>query len=201
MPCPSYNHSLRRGPGGHGVRARWRLTGPHTARLLGDGLGAGHLLEGDVWIVGALEPVKAPVAAGFEVVGEAVAIAARVDAAVPVAPTVGRGAELVAAGIEDADGTLVSIFGPRRGAAPWLEGCCSLTLRRRRGSVKWKDQVSMILLVLDQDARQGPSHAPPAGKVGPCRPTRPPSSESRRGEPQETSRHPRRNTAGSDKRV
>jgi hypothetical protein len=94
----------RRSPGGGGVRAGGRLVdgvvGARAARLLRDGLGAGHLLERDVGVVGALEPVEAPVAAGLEVGGEAVAVAARVDAAVPVAPAVGGRAELLAAGVE-----------------------------------------------------------------------------------------------------
>lgn len=76
---------------------------PLAPRLLDQLGGAADLLERDGRVVGAAEPVEAPLAAGLEGVGEAVAVGARVDAAVAVAPAVGGGAPLVGAAVEDAD--------------------------------------------------------------------------------------------------
>jgi len=61
------------------------------------------LLERDGRIVGTAEPVEAPVTTGLEVLGETVALAAAADAAVPLAPSVGRGTVLVGARVEHAD--------------------------------------------------------------------------------------------------
>ena len=70
----------------------------HAVALGRDGGRAGHLPEGDGRVVGALEPVEAPVAARLERRREAVALAARSDSAVPLAPAVARRAVLVGAG-------------------------------------------------------------------------------------------------------
>jgi len=59
-------------------------------------------LEGEVRVVGVQEPVEAPVAAGLEGIGEAVALAARRDTAVTLA---GQTAELGSATIEETNAT------------------------------------------------------------------------------------------------
>lgn len=89
-------------PGGNLPRAGRRLVDDvavaSAAGLGRDGRRAGDLLEVDVRVVGALEPVEAPVAPGLERLGEVVAVGARTDAAVAVAPAVGRSSVLAGAG-------------------------------------------------------------------------------------------------------
>jgi hypothetical protein len=58
------------------------------------------LTEAEARVVGVLEPVEAPVAAGLEGVGEPIALVAGRDAAVALA---GQTAELGSASVEDAD--------------------------------------------------------------------------------------------------
>jgi len=69
--------------------------------LAGQLSGAINLLECDIWVVGVLEPVESPVAACLELLGETVAIRARGDTAVLLAPTLRRSTPLGSAGIED----------------------------------------------------------------------------------------------------
>ncbi len=76
---------------------------PLAARLGRQLARAGHLLEGDARVVGAAEPVEAPVAAGLERGREVLAVGLGVHAAIPVTPAVGRRAILLCARIVDAD--------------------------------------------------------------------------------------------------
>jgi len=82
----------------HGVRS---LT--DTARLGRKLRGASDLSEVNIRVVGALEPVEAPVAAGLEGGGEAVARRLGGDTAVLLAPAGGGSAKLAGAGVEDAN--------------------------------------------------------------------------------------------------
>ena len=88
----------------HGARPSRRLVDNVVlagATALGrDGSRAGDLLESHGRVVGAAEPVEAPVAARLQRLREAVAVGPRMDAAVPVAPAVRGRAVLVGAGVE-----------------------------------------------------------------------------------------------------
>lgn len=100
-PPPGLNtHPLRR-PSRHSRRPRRRLINrvipANALALLGDRRRARHLLEAHRRVIRALEPVEAPVAARLELLREAVAGTAGSNTAVPLAPAVGRRAELVRA--------------------------------------------------------------------------------------------------------
>ena len=62
--------------------------------------GALDLLEGEVWVIGVLEPVEAPLAAVLEQLGERVALVAGADTAVSLSS---QTAPLGGAAVEDAD--------------------------------------------------------------------------------------------------
>ena len=76
------------------------IAGADAAGLCREGGRAGNLLERDARVVGAPEPVEAPVAARLERGRKLVAVGARRDTAVALAPAVGRRAVLVRAGVE-----------------------------------------------------------------------------------------------------
>lgn len=80
-----------------------RLAIPNAARLIRKRLRARNLLERNIRVVSALEPVEAPVAARLELLGEAVALRARRNPAILLSPAVWRRAPLVGARVEHAD--------------------------------------------------------------------------------------------------
>jgi hypothetical protein len=88
----SFHHTLRR-----------RLPTPDAPTLIRNRLGASDLLELHIRVVAVLEEVKAPVAPSLQLLGERIALRARGDAAVLLAPAVGWRAELVSAGVEQPD--------------------------------------------------------------------------------------------------
>ena len=95
MPIPSCSSSLV-------VPAETsRKSVANAVGLAGQLSGTGNLLECDVWVVGVLEPVKSPVAACLELLRETVALGARGNTAVLLAPTLGRSTPLGSAGVED----------------------------------------------------------------------------------------------------
>lgn len=101
-PTPNLNQPppLRR-PSRHSRRPRRRLVNriipANALALLGNRRRARHLLEANRRIIRALEPVEPPVAPGLELLREAVAGTARSNPSIPLAPAVGRRAELVRA--------------------------------------------------------------------------------------------------------
>jgi hypothetical protein len=102
----------------------------HAARLIGDSQRTRDALEGDTRVVGPLEPVEAPVAAGFEGFGEGVAAAARGDAAVLRTPPGRGGAVLLGAAVEDAEAAARHLGGVSFGKNwAWEKGKGKRTLR------------------------------------------------------------------------
>lgn len=100
-PTPNLNpHPLRR-PSRHSRRPRRRLINriipANALALLGDRRRARHLLEAHRRVIRALEPVETPVATRLELLREAVAGTPRSNSSIPLAPAVGRRAELVRA--------------------------------------------------------------------------------------------------------
>ena len=76
------------------------LVVPLAARDGSELTGARNLLEGDSWVICVLEPIKAPLATGLEVLGEGLALVTRRDAAVLCSR---QTTELRAASIEQTD--------------------------------------------------------------------------------------------------
>jgi hypothetical protein len=71
----------------------------NTAGLAGQLTRASNLLERDIRVVRALEPVKSPVASSLELCREIITLRARRDTAILLAPTVGWSTKLACTGV------------------------------------------------------------------------------------------------------
>ncbi len=75
---------------------------PNATSLIGQCLGASNLLEGNTRVIRVLEPIEPPITSGLELRRETIALRARRDTAVLLAPAIGRSTELRCARVEEA---------------------------------------------------------------------------------------------------